>query len=224
MTPIEPTRKDSGQPGPKKKYSASLRLWHWANAVLISGSLLTVLVNATLNDPAAVTPVIQDELTKGGVRVSAQQAGSVAHALEDQVWAVHTYFGYVLAGLLLFRLILEFFQLADQKFIRKLRSALQQFQDTKRKRELAQHEIVVKSIYVVFYLVLAMMTVTGLFLAFEDLLVPFKSIRHSVKEIHGFCMYLVIAFITLHIAGVFLTERKDSAGITSDMINGGRNS
>ncbi|MES2378701.1 MAG: cytochrome b/b6 domain-containing protein [Bacteroidota bacterium] len=224
MTLIEPTRKAIGQPEQNKKYPASLRLWHWANAVVISGSLLTVLVNATLNDRAAVTPVIQNELTKNGVTVTAQQAGSIGHALEDQVWAVHTYFGYVLAALLLFRLGLEFFQLADQKFIRKLKSALQQFQSTKRKLEHARHELIVKSIYAVFYLVLVIMAVTGLFLALEDLLAPFKSICHSVKEVHGFCMYLIIAFIIVHIAGVFLAERKDSAGITSDMINGGRNS
>jgi Ni,Fe-hydrogenase I cytochrome b subunit len=67
------------------------------------------------------------------------------------------------------------------------------------------------------------MAVTGLFLAFENLLAPFKAIRHSVKEVHGFCMYLIIAFILVHLAGVFLAERKDDKGIVSDMINGGNN-
>ena len=45
--------------------------------------------------------------------------------------------------------------------------------------------------------------------------------RHDVKEVHGFIMYLIIAFIVVHIAGVLLAERKNSKGITSDMINGG---
>jgi cytochrome b len=68
------------------------------------------------------------------------------------------------------------------------------------------------------------MVVTGLFLAFEDALVAYKSIRHSVKEVHGFCMYLVLAFIIVHLAGVFLAERKEeSSGLVSDMINGGKN-
>jgi len=35
-------------------------------------------------------------------------------------------------------------------------------------------------------------------------------------------MYLILGFIFLHLAGVFLAERKDSRGIVSDMINGGR--
>ncbi len=69
---------------------------------------------------------------------------------------------------------------------------------------------------------LFVMVITGLFLAFEDLLAPFKTIRHSVKEVHGFCMYLVLAFIAVHLIGVFLAERKEGKGIVSDMINGGK--
>jgi len=65
------------------------------------------------------------------------------------------------------------------------------------------------------------MAVTGLCLAFEDDFAALKKI-HAIKEIHGFCMYLIIAFIVVHLAGVFLAERKDSPGIVSDMINGGK--
>ncbi len=224
MAVIEPTRQDIAHPGQKKKYSAGLRFWHWANTIVISGSLLTVLINATVNDRGVITPLIQNELKNSDITVTAKQAGGVGHALKDKVWEIHTYFGYVLAGLLLFRLIMEFFQLADQKLIRKIGLAYTQFQDTKKNRELARHELVVKSIYAVFYILLIVMSVTGLFLAFEDLLAPYKSIRHSVKEVHGFCMYLILAFIAVHLAGVFLAERKDSKGIVSDMINGGSES
>jgi Ni/Fe-hydrogenase 1 B-type cytochrome subunit len=222
MSVIQPVREDVQHPGKSKKYSASLRLWHWANLVVISGSLITVLINATITDRQPVTEIVKSELQKAGATVTDQQARAVAHGLGDSVWAVHIYFGYVLAGLLLFRLLLEFFQLADQKFIRKFKSAYTQFQTTKRNREAAKHELAVKTIYGAFYLLLVVMAVTGLFLAFEDALAQFKSIRHSVKEVHGFCMYLIIAFIVVHIAGVILAERKDDGkGIVSDMINGG---
>lgn len=222
MALIEPTRKNIEQPDQIKKNSAGLRFWHWASALTISGSLLTVLINATLNDRSAVTPIVQNELAKSNVAVTAQQAGAIGHALEDNVWQVHIYIGYVLAGLFVFRLVLEAFQLADQKFLRKLRSAYHQYEVTKKNRELARHELAVKSIYALFYILLGVMVITGLFLAFEDLLAPFKSIRHSVKEVHGFCMYLVLAFIAVHLVGVFLAERKDGRGIVSDMINGGK--
>lgn len=220
MTLIEPVKKDIVSNN-NKKYPASLRLWHWVNALVISGSLITVLINSTLNSRENITPLIQNELSDSGTAITKQQASAVAHSLGDSVWHVHTYIGYVLAGLLLFRLIMELFQLADQKLIRKIKIAYKQFQTSKQNREIARHELAVKSIYATFYVLLIVMAVTGLFLAFEDELAAFKSIRHSVKEVHGFCMYLVIAFIVIHLVGVFLAERKDGKGIVSDMINGG---
>jgi Ni/Fe-hydrogenase 1 B-type cytochrome subunit len=221
MSTIEPTRKDVQHPAQVKKYSASLRLWHWANTIVISGSLITVLINSTITDDHSTSSFLKDALTKAGATVTADQAKSAAHALSDKTWDIHIYFGYALAALLLFRLILEFFQLADQKFIRKLKSAWHQFQITKKNREVAKHELTVKANYSTFYLLLFIMVVTGLFLAFEDALAAFKSIRHTVKSVHGFCMYLILAFIAVHLAGVFLAERKNDKGIVSDMINGG---
>ncbi|MDN3582065.1 cytochrome b/b6 domain-containing protein [Mucilaginibacter flavus] len=223
MAIIAPTRKDVTHPGQLKKYSWPLRLWHWLNLVVIGGSLITVLINSTITDRQPISKLVQTELQKSGVTITGQEAGSVAHSLEDNVWNVHIYFGYVLVALLLFRLLLEFFQLADQKFIRQFKSAYHQYKITKKNREAAQHEWVVKLIYTVFYLLLVIMAVTGLFLAFEDAMAPYKAIRHNVKDVHGFCMYLIIAFIVVHIAGVLLAERKDTGkGIVSDMINGGK--
>ncbi|SEM70563.1 Ni,Fe-hydrogenase I cytochrome b subunit [Mucilaginibacter gossypiicola] len=204
-------------------YSAPLRFWHWANTIVISGSLITVLINSTITDKRTITNIIKTQLKAQGATITDDQSGSVAHALGDSVWSIHTWFGYVLVGLLLFRLILELFQLTDQKFIRRIKELYRQFHSTKKERELAKHELTVKAIYALFYILLIIMALTGLFLAFEDLLAPFKSIRHSVKEVHGFCMYLIISFILVHLAGVFLAERKDDKGIVSDMINGGNN-
>ena len=120
MAIIEPTRKDLQHPSKIKKYSSSLRLWHWLNMIVISGSLITVLINSTITDKHAITDLVKTRIqeTKG---VDNDLSRSVAGALEDKVWAVHIYFGYCLAALLFFRLMLEFFQLADQKFIRKLK-------------------------------------------------------------------------------------------------------
>ncbi|MDB4904717.1 MAG: Ni,Fe-hydrogenase cytochrome b subunit [Mucilaginibacter sp.] len=222
MTIIEPVRTDIEHPQQIKKYSTPLRLWHWASMIAISGSLITVWINSTITDDHKTPSFFKDELQKAGANVSMDQASSVAHALNDQVWAVHIYFGYGLAALFLFRLILEFFQLADQKFIRKMKSAYTQYKIIKENRQTALHELTVKIIYSVFYTLLLIMVLTGLFLAFEDAMAPFKSIRNSVRNLHGFCMYLVLAFIVVHLAGVFLAEiRKDSKGIVSDMINGG---
>jgi cytochrome b len=221
MAIIQPVHEDVIHQGHLKKYSAPLRFWHWANTIVISGSLVTVLINSTITDRRAVSDLVKTQLKDAGATITDNQAGSVAHALGDSVWLVHTWFGYVLAWLLLFRLIMEFFQLADQKFTRRIKNLYRQFQATKKERELVKHELTVKAIYAAFYILLIIMAVTGLFLAFEDLLAPFKAIRHSVKEVHGFCMYLILSFILVHLAGVLLAEKKDGKGIVSDMINGG---
>jgi cytochrome b len=221
MTIIEPSRRDVQHPQKTKSYPSSLRLWHWMNTIVISGSLITVLINSTITDDRVTSDLMKNELQKSGANITTEQARDVAHALSDSVWGIHIYFGYALATLLLFRLILEFFQLTDQKFIRKLKSAYQQYNIIKKNREIVRHELTVKAIYALFYIVLTVMVVTGLFLAFEDALAAYKSIRHSVKEVHGFCMYLVLIFIIVHITGVYLAERKDGKGLVSDMINGG---
>ncbi len=221
MAIIEPTRHDVQHPSALKRYSFPLRLWHWVNLIVISGSLITVLINSTITDDRATSKLMKDEIQKTGTTLTDNQTQTAAHALSDSVWGVHIYFGYALAALLAFRLILEFFQLADQKFIRKLKSAYRQFNTIKKNREVARHELTVKAIYAIFYVLLLVMAITGLFLAFEDALSAYKSIRHSVKEVHGFCMYLILAFILVHLIGVLLAERKNEKGIVSDMINGG---
>lgn len=223
MAIIEPPRRDVQHPEKLKSYSSSLRFWHWMNTIVISGSLITVLINSTVTDDRATSDLMKSELQKSGAMITSEQARSAAHALSDSVWGVHIYFGYALTALLLFRLLLEFFQITDQKFIRKIKSAYRQYALIKKNREIARHELAVKTAYALFYGVLTVMVVTGLFLAFEDALVAYKSIRHTVKDVHGFCMYLVIAFIIVHIAGVYLAERKEGKGLVSDMINGGTN-
>jgi Ni/Fe-hydrogenase 1 B-type cytochrome subunit len=222
MAIIEPVREDIENPQQIKKNSVTLRFWHWAEVIVISGSLITVLINSTITNQRKVSTLVQTEMKNSGASVTQDQARSVAHALGDSVWEIHTYFGYCLAALFLFRLILEFFQLADQKFIRRLKAAYKQYKTVKENRQAALHEFTVKTIYLLFYLLLLIMVVTGLFLAFEDAMAPFKAIRHTVRDVHGFCMYLILAFIVVHLGGVFLAERrKDGAGIVSDMINGG---
>jgi len=222
MAIIEPVRKDiTKNNSTVKKYPGSLRLWHWLNMIVISGSLITVLINSTITDKQNITSLVKEKIadTKG---VDNDLSRSVAGALEDRVWAVHEYFGYCLAALLVFRLLLEFFQLADQKFIRKLRDAGEKYRKIKKDRQDALHELTVKIIYAIFYGLLVIMVVTGLSLAFDDDLQFLKSIHHPVKSVHGFCMYLILGFIVVHVAGVLLAERKkEGKGIVSDMINGG---
>src|SRR3954470_9491011 len=100
MAVIEPVKLDIVRPGKVKKHSPSLRLWHWLNTIIISGSLITVLMNATVTDDHTSSAIIKTELQKSGAAVNDEQVRSAAHALSDSVWDIHKYLGYGLAGLL----------------------------------------------------------------------------------------------------------------------------
>jgi Ni/Fe-hydrogenase 1 B-type cytochrome subunit len=220
MAIIEPTRQEIGAISTGKKYSSSLRFWHCVNFIVLCGSLFTVLINSTLFDRAQHT-FVKAELMNAGASINDKQAGAVIHGLEDQVWDIHIYFGYALAFLFLFRLIAEFFLPRTQKIIPKIKKAYQVYLTIQKARKLAKHELVVKGLYLFFYLLLLIMVVTGLLLAFKADTGISGNINHSIKEFHGFCMYLILGFIVFHLAGVFMAERKDGKGIVSDMINGG---
>ena len=217
MTLIEPVKQELSTTWRQKKYPPGLRLWHWLSAIVISGSLLTVLANSTITNGHTNAAVIQKSFAEKNISVSQDQARGAAHEISDRVWELHIYFGYTLIALFIFRLVLEFTHRADQKLIGKLKLAYAQLNGAHRKE--AKHEVVVKSLYIVFYTLLGIMAITGLCMAFEDDVPALKI--HALREIHSFCMYLIIAFIIVHLTGVFLAERKDSKGIVSDMINGG---
>src|ERR1700744_2558634 len=107
---IEPVRTDVDHPQQTKKYSLSLRIWHWLNAIVITGSLTTVLINSTILDDKPTAAFMKDHFKEAGAQLTDDQTKTVAHALSDTVWDIHVYFGYALVTLLIFRLILEFFQ------------------------------------------------------------------------------------------------------------------
>lgn len=206
-------------PKPKKKYSSSIRIWHWVNMLAIAGLLLTVLVNSIITNKHVAIAAFKQETNK--VEVSDQQVAAVVHVLREKVWDIHVYFGYGLTALLLFRIILEYFQFADQKFIKGFNNAYQNYKTTKENRVHNMKKFTAQMMYAVFYLLVVVMVSTGLTLAFEDDLALSKTLSHNVKEVHGFCMYLILTFIVLHLVGVFLSEQKQDKGIVSDMINGG---
>lgn len=218
MAVIEPLRQDVQDPQKLKRNSRALRLWHWADVIIISGSLITVLINSTLLDRSAAGGV---KSSLHDTTITIQQAQNVTHALSDKVWGVHIWFGYFLAAFLIFRVVVEIFQRRNQKFFGKLRKATSDYFVEKKDIKLARHEFAVKTLYLLFYILLVIMVLTGLTLVFKSQLHLPRNISHTVRSIHGFCMYLILAFIIVHIVGVILAERSDSKGIVSDMINGG---
>ena len=192
----------------RHRHSLGLRIWHWLTVLAISGSLLTLLLNKTVLKPRENVPLIQEKMLESSLALSKDQAKTIAHYYSDKIWDIHVYFGYALSALFLLRILLEFFQKADQKLIRSLKNAKQ--------------SLYKGYAYLGFYLVLLVMSGTGLAMVFLDEKPEFKSLRHNLKEIHSFGLYLVLLYIAAHLVGVILAEASARGkGIVSDMINGG---
>jgi Ni/Fe-hydrogenase 1 B-type cytochrome subunit len=177
MALMEPVGRDLNPRDKIKKHSASVRLWHWTNAIANSGLLLTVLIVSTVTNRYETSRLVIQELQMAKVSINNDQAKQVAQALGEGVWDVHVHFGYCLAGLLLFRLLLEAFQIADQKLIRKIKNAYRQLNIVNRNGEVDRHELAEMIIYVIFYILLIIQSVTGLSITFEN--IAFVKLNHS---------------------------------------------
>jgi len=204
------------------KQSRSMRLWHWSTFIIIMGSLTTVLLAKTLFNTRGNIALVKDSLQENNITVTDQQARSVSHEFNDLLWHWHTYIGYVLAGLFLFRLIFEFFQPAEQKLIPALKKALNYLKMPGADKKEMKHYIAVKLLYLFFYFSLFIQTCTGLFMVYSDDVENLKDIRHTTSDIHSVFMWVIITYIVLHIGGVILAELGKNKGIVSKMINGGK--
>ena len=79
-------------------YSAPLRVWHWGSALLVSGSLLTILFLKVIVSPRDLIPEWKQALAKDGVAMTVQQGRALAHAVGERIWDWHIAIGLTLAG------------------------------------------------------------------------------------------------------------------------------
>lgn len=202
-------------------HSLAIRIWHWLLFVFIFGAFTTVGFATFVFNTGENIPLVQQQLQKKGLTVDAPTARGVSHAFNDKLWELHTWIGYGIALLVLVRFVLEVFQPGPEKMRQKMRHAAGFVPATREQAGEKRHYLTVKWSYVVFYVLILVMALTGLVLAFED--VPFfQSIRRPVKTVHNFNQYLIYAFVIIHIVGVVQADNKRYPGLVSGMINGKR--
>jgi len=210
------------EPSFREKHSVSIRLWHWSTLIIIMGSLATVLLAKTLFNNRSNAPLVQQNLQKNNIVVTQDQARSVAHAFSDKIWHWHIYLGYVLASLFLFRIIFEFFQPKEQKVIPIIKNALKYLRQPNADKKNGRHYLLVRFAYVSFYCALAVQTCTGLFMVYADGVENLRNAKGIASNIHSVFMWLIIAYIVIHISGAVVAEfYKQGKGMISDMVNGG---
>lgn len=206
----------------RERHSALFRIWHWANFLILTGLLVTVLLRKTVLSYRDNAVILQDKLAAIGLTVTIDQAKDIARVFRDNMWAWHVNMGIVLAGLLVVRVVAEILVGADGRLFHKLGKGLAALRaPVGAKDPEATHYTVVKASYVVFYLCLAVMAGSGLALTYGEGVGLSEGLLDVVKEVHEYLMYFFLAFIVFHLGGVVRSELTSSPGLVSDMFNGG---
>jgi cytochrome b len=195
-------------------HSLAIRIWHWTLFVFLTASLVTVLLASTVFRTRNTIGLVQQNLQDKGLVVSQDQARAVAHAYSDKLWDLHTVLGYVLAGLLVCRIVIEITQPGEEK----LRSRLKRAAGLSTRKD-AQHYRLVKWGYILFYGLIGIMALTGLGLAFESVPV-LKEWHRVIKQLHAFVQYFIYGFIVIHLVGVIRADTGKHKGVVSGMIHG----
>ena len=205
----------------KKYQPASLRLWHWLNALVIVGLLLTVLLRKTLLSWRANSALIQEKLNEAGTAIAPEMAREIAVAIRNPLWDWHVYLGFALTTLLIGKILVAVFIEKKAVDVQSIKNIFLFKRIPNPERKEALHYSFVKTGYAVFYIATAVMVVTGLLLNFEESLKLSEPLSEVLKETHEIMMWFFVVFIGGHLAGVVLAENGADKGLVSDMINGG---
>ncbi|RFP65788.1 cytochrome b/b6 domain-containing protein [Hymenobacter lapidiphilus] len=215
MAAVQPVSTSSTANASPKRNSLGLRIWHWLNSGLVLFQLMTILFMFVIVKVKTLAPEFSQVLAEKGVNLPAAELRGLTRIVSHRIWDWHIWTGIIISCLLAFRVIVSFRQRGSQRTAAKLAAI--------RAREArgeagASRARWVRYSYRAFYIILAVMVVTGLVLVFEDYLEPIKEVAETI---HEYTMYAVIAFVVAHIVGVFRSEVTDEPGVVSAMINGG---
>lgn len=186
------------------KYTLKFRIWHWLNAIVIFGLLGTVFLRKTFLSYKTNAEILVIKLSEIGVDLTIDDAKIVAKAIRNVMWEWHIIFGYALAFLVVYRIFLFFIDQSKRESFASL----------------DLHKKGVKALYYLLYISLFILSVSGFVIYFYQNLGISKEFAHTIKEIHELLAYVVIFFVPLHIAGVFIADATKESGIISTMVNG----
>lgn len=201
-------------------YSAPMRIWHWVNAALISGQLLTILFLKVIVNAKAAVPEFGKALGPG-ITLSQQQGRALAHVVSERIWSWHIGIGLTLAAAWLGWTLMQALDPAGRRFGARLRAAAQRYRLAPPAEHAdARHVLLAKLTYAAFYLFVTVMIITGLALTWADDVPWLHGIEHPVKQVHNVTMYGIIAYVLLHVVGVVWADIYDDHGLISRMVSG----
>jgi Ni/Fe-hydrogenase 1 B-type cytochrome subunit len=214
------TSSTSGSSPFLQKHSAVLRIWHWLLFLFLTASIICVIFGKFVLNGRQNSGMVQNVLKDKGAIVTEEQARAVAHEYNDKAWDIHKIVGLGICILLLGRIVIELTQPGNEKLKVRMRNAFGIFKLNDMRKGDYRHYIIVKWIYLAFFVLLTVMAITGLSLAFDDDVASLHKIHRPVKEVHEFCQWIMYTFIVVHLSGVFRAELTKHQGVVSGMIHG----
>ena len=205
-----------------QKHSSLIRIWHWVTFLVLSASMITVLINATMLNPRDNIGLVQNQLKEKGLTASEEQAFAVSHEYEDKMWDVHKLLGFGLAFLLVARVLIEITLPGNEKIRSRIKNTMSLLKLNDENKVQYKNYLNVKRVYMLFYTILILMALTGLGLAFGRDLGFTREIHNAVKTVHSILQYCMYAFVLIHLIGVVIAENTKDKGIVSGMINGNK--
>ncbi len=190
----------------KPQFTRLYRLWHWMMAFSVLGLLGTVALRKTFLSWHTNAALIQSKLAETGTEITAETAKVLAKAIRAPMWEWHYVLGAVLALSIVIRLYMIATKQAQLPLIKVLQSS---------KEELPKHLV-----HMLICLSILLMTLSGGFYYYHELLGFSKEGVHWVKETHELLMYGVLGLVILHLGGVLRHELTTKEGIVSKMIHG----
>jgi len=186
------------------KYTLYFRIWHWLNAFVVLGLLGTVFLRKTFLSWRTNSEILMNKLLEIDVVIGIEQAKVLAKAVRAGMWEWHIILGYALAFLILYRVLLFFFDTSKRESFSSL----------------SLHKKMVHISYYILYSVLFFMSISGLVIHFYEVLSLSKDMARDIKEVHELVYNYLLLFVPLHIAGVIIAENSDEPGLISTMMNG----
>ena len=203
-----------------QKHSAAIRIWHWINFFLITLTITIVIINLTLLNPRNNAGQVRGQLQEQGITINERQAFFVAHHFDDQLWDLHKWIGIGISVMLLMRILLEFMIPAEERFRFRISSAIRFSKEGNSQKADYNHYLIVKWSYVLFYILLICMSLTGLTLAFEHQMEFLGNLRRPIHEIHELGQWAMYLFVIFHVGGIVVAELQRAKGVVSGMIHG----
>lgn len=198
-----------------------LRIWHWLNAAVVTGLLLTVALRKTLFGIRANSAMIQAKAAAAGVTaMTPKLAKDIANGYIDRLWEWHVFLGYSLGVLLLLRILVIFAH--KECPWRHFRLGLAQYQSAgpQDKRD-SLHYVLVRSGYLAFYIAALFMITSGLTMIYAESLHLSDAMEENIHDVHETFQWFFIVFVGGHIGGVIMAELGKYRGLISNMIHGG---